>query len=616
MQDYRIIDIQENATIGRDQNNDIILDSRGVSRDHALILKQENGYHLIDKGSKNAVWIGSDVFREFELSHGMTFRIADHHLTFMDDDPLMRHKRVCFQEDQAETKQQVKGSETMLMVDFKPEKGTLDSGNISMSTINDRFKTFLQKVYVLAECKDEEELIHSLLLQLILFTRGIGGFFALKDAKGELLYKASKNFSPEMDNKKIDHTTISRVIERSSLCEVREGQGGRVGEKSNHSYLCAPFVSDGRVVGCCYLLGKKKSFFSKLDLDFVRTALLLGAQQYRYLIPQQIEENEEVVKPKEIEKYKDVVVKSANMVQLYGDVKTMSPINVPLLVLGEPGTGKELVADALHKNSRRKGRYVTLNCSAIPEGIFESELFGSVKGAFHNATDRKGKLELADRGTLFLDEIGDMALLLQPKLLRFLENQELTRLGDTRVQKLDVRIVAATNQDLKTMIEKKQFRADLFQRLSCFSLKIPPLRDRVDDIEPLTHFFQNKFAGEYGLPPARMSTKAMEMLKRYTWPGNVRELRNTILRVTVYGKGGLVVPEDLIPLLESGEDILAQKVTSFPSLDDMEKEHIQATLQYARWNISEASKMLGIARSTFYKKVKKYGIVIEPSSSL
>ncbi len=349
-------------------------------------------------------------------------------------------------------------------------------------------------------------------------------------------------------------------------------------------------------------------FFSKIDTLLANLVLRWGAIQYKKHnnVQQQIPNQDALNDSIGVDK--NLIVKSSNMVQLYGDVKTMSAISVPLLILGEPGTGKELVALALHQDSGRKGQYVTLNCSAIPEGIFESELFGSVKGAFHNATDRKGKLELAHKGTLFLDEIGDMALALQPKLLRFLENQELTRLGDTRVQKLDVRIVAATNQDLKSMIDQKRFRPDFYQRLSCFSLKVPPLRERIDDIEPLAHFFLKKFGGEYGLPRSRISGRAMDILERYSWSGNVRELRNTMLRLAVHAQGATIVPEDLSHLVEAEGDEVLHKVSSFPSLDEMEREHIQAALQYADGNISDGSKLLGIARSTFYKKLKKYNI--------
>ena len=303
-----------------------------------------------------------------------------------------------------------------------------------------------------------------------------------------------------------------------------------------------------------------------------------------------------------------VIAEDEQMLALYRDVMTISRINVPVLILGEPGTGKEKVAQALHEFSMTVGQFVPVNCSAIPEGIFESELFGSVKGAFSDAATKPGKLELADNGTLFLDEIGDMSLTCQPKLLRFLETRSFSRLGETRTRKLNLRIVAATNQDLKTMIKAKTFRPDLFQRLTCVRLRIPPLRERKQDILPLAEFFMDGYAREYGLKPLRISKRAAQMIEAYFWPGNVRELANIMLNVCVRARSGVIGVDQLIAASEEMEAFGKGQNDGFPSLNDMEKSHIQMALEQAGDNKSRASQMLGISRDTLYKKIQKYKI--------
>jgi transcriptional regulator with PAS, ATPase and Fis domain len=253
---------------------------------------------------------------------------------------------------------------------------------------------------------------------------------------------------------------------------------------------------------------------------------------------------------------------------------------------------------------------VPLNCSAIPEGIFESELFGSVKGAFHEAVNKPGKLEMAHDGTMFLDEIGDMSLTLQPKLLRFLEDKLVTRLGETKTKKVNVRVVAATNQNLDALMAEKMFRADLYQRLACVILKIPPLRERTEDIPPLTRFFIRSFASEHGLREPRLTEEAQHLLVSHDWPGNVRELRNVLVSCMVRSRGELITAGHL--WAESKEmpqqPVAAAREPGFASLQEIEKKHIEEALRQAGGNKLQAAKLLGISRDTLYKKIEKYGL--------
>lgn len=305
-----------------------------------------------------------------------------------------------------------------------------------------------------------------------------------------------------------------------------------------------------------------------------------------------------------------IVVESEKMLRLYQDVQAIARINVPVLIVGEAGTGKEHIAHALHNLSNARGNFIPLNCSSIPEGLFESELFGCVKGAFSSAVDKPGKLELANGGTIFLDEIGDMNLSLQPKLLRFIEDRKVTRLGDTREKEVNARVIAATNKDLLAMINGEVFRGDFYQRLACIKLEAPPLRERIEDIPPMVDHFISKFSNDYNWKAPNISVNALKMLTDYHWPGNVRELKNVLLNVLVHsqGKSETIYPKDLSTVSEHLHEFKTKTEKPLFSLGEIEKKHIAEILERVGWNKTEASKILGISRDTLYKKMAKYGI--------
>jgi transcriptional regulator with PAS, ATPase and Fis domain len=303
-----------------------------------------------------------------------------------------------------------------------------------------------------------------------------------------------------------------------------------------------------------------------------------------------------------------IIVEDKKMMALYRDIHTISHINVPILIMGEPGTGKEKVAQAIHHFSEASGDFVAVNCSAIPENLFESELFGSMKGAFSDAQTKSGKLEIAENGTLFLDEIGDMGLTSQPKLLRFLEDRSISRLGENRVRSLNLRIVAATNQDLNAMIQEKTFRSDFFQRLACIRLNIPPLRKRKEEILPLANFFIANYVRQYGLKPLEISDQASQTMLSYHWPGNIRELSNIMLNASVRARGRKIMPVHLISASEEMRKSDVGVNTNFASLSEIEKNHIHKALIQTNNNKSKACVLLGISRGTLYQKIRKYHI--------
>src|SRR5687768_13444642 len=242
-----------------------------------------------------------------------------------------------------------------------------------------------------------------------------------------------------------------------------------------------------------------------------------------------------------------MVGESVSIRQIWDAIKRAAPTNATVLLLGESGSGKELVARSIHRNSlRSRDRFVQVNCAAIPEELIESELFGHEKGSFTGATEKQiGKFEQADRGTIFLDEVGDMSAKTQAKVLRVLQEGEVERLGSARTIKVDVRVIAATNKDLEAEIEKGTFREDLYFRLSVIPIRVPPLRERLDDIAPLVTHFAAQFSRENNRRPVRFAPQAIEFLQRARWKGNVRELKNTVERLIIMTPGDSVDVDDL-----------------------------------------------------------------------
>ena len=304
--------------------------------------------------------------------------------------------------------------------------------------------------------------------------------------------------------------------------------------------------------------------------------------------------------------FSQIIGSSSALRQVLQLVEMVAASDATVLLLGETGTGKELVARAIHERSQRQNQaFVTLNCAAIPSSLFESELFGHERGAFTGANmQRAGRLELADRGTLFLDEVGDMPLELQPKLLRTLQEHTYERLGSARTKSVDVRLVAATNCDLEQMIEEKQFRSDLYYRLNVFPIRIPPLRERREDIPMLVQHFTQKYARQMGKQIDTIPESTIQKLQRWSWPGNVRELENLIERSVILTTNSVLavtLPEKMTGAIDA-----ATVVSDFE-----EQERIMRTLQETKGRISGpngAALRLGVKRSTLLDRMKKFGI--------
>jgi len=311
----------------------------------------------------------------------------------------------------------------------------------------------------------------------------------------------------------------------------------------------------------------------------------------------------------ELERYhpfEKIIGKHKNMMEILDLISTISDSDGAILIQGDSGTGKELIARAIHKlDSRRNNPFVVINCAAIPKTLMESEIFGHTKGAFTGASSTKiGKLEIADKGIVFLDDVDTLDIGMQAKLLRVIQEKEFERLGSTKIIKIDVRFIAASNKKLKHLVDCEEFREDLYYRLNVFPIEIPPLRERRKDIPILLDYFSEQHAKHSGKPPKKFSKSAIKILtEHYNWPGNVRELQNLVERLSTVTKGNIIYPRDI-----SAFSLTKKEIKNMPlreAVDLFEKQFIGEVLERVNGNRKEASRMLGIHRNTLLKKLSE-----------
>jgi len=343
-------------------------------------------------------------------------------------------------------------------------------------------------------------------------------------------------------------------------------------------------------------------FFPKpIALEELRVVLKRALHVYRLE-----REHQELQRRLDVESFEGLLGSSAAVEEVFSAVRRVATTDAPVLLGGESGTGKELVARAIHRlSSRREGPFVAINCGAIPENLLESELFGHEKGAFTGAhVQRAGRIELAHRGTLLLDEIGELPASLQVKLLRFLQDHRIERLGARKEIEVDVRILAATNVDLKQAMSAGRFREDLYYRLAVVSITLPPLRDRGEDVLLLARAFVHRFSTELGKPVPGLSPEAVETLRAHRWPGNVRELENRLQRAVIMAEGRVITAQDM----ELGSPETLAPVGLREAREAFERDLIRRALKRNGGNVTQAAAELGIGRATLYELLDKLGI--------
>src|SRR6266404_2913397 len=437
-------------------------------------------------------------------------------------------------------------------------------------------------------------------------------------------FPQSKGFVTEDLLQPIEHSLVGGVFKSGKPLildamsqQLDHVESSEARAEALESGCALPLISRGRTLGVLTLASRIENSFSSEDVDFLRrVAGQIAIAVENALAYREIAELKDKLAQEKLYledelrgemDYEGIVGQSSALRNVLSLVETVAPSDSTVLLLGETGTGKELIARAIHERSRRKDRtFVKLNCAAIPTGLLESELFGHERGAFTGAISQKlGRFELANGGTLFLDEIGDIPLEIQPKLLRALQEREFERLGSTHTKRVDTRLIAATNRDLEKMVEDRQFRNDLYYRLNVFPIRIPPLRERPDDIPLLVHYFAQKYARRMEKQIESVPSAALSALAQWYWPGNIRELENFVERAVILTRGS-ALQFPLEELLKNGSRAPA---AALPGLN--ERDEIVRILQQAKGRVGGpegAAARLGLKRTTLISRMKKLGI--------
>lgn len=582
--------------LGRGIDCDVVLSDPMCSRVHAEIHWVENMWRLQDAGSRNGTFVDNQRVEEARLEHGSLIRLGSSEFTFHSVDQL---PTLAVTREERMTESIVREA----IVDSE------DSGRIAVAALRHsnnaaELGVLLELCVKLMSCDDPLEVQRTTLELILARTHAsVAGFLWVTD-EGEL---RPQLVTPQEEDRAItlskSLTTLVLEQRRAVWVATQARSSSAESLKAYADALCIPVIFESRVLGALHMyLGhgqfRDQDFDFAISLSHIFAAALARTRQQAKLQADHQRLVQRSADSQELLGESDPIRKLKNLIQ------RVATAAGPVLITGESGCGKELVARAVHQASPRADRpMLAVNCSAIPENLIESHLFGHVKGAFTGATDdRRGWFEQTHAGTLFLDEIGELPWDAQGKLLRILEGHAFLPVGGTKEIKVDVRVIAATNRDLRHLVKEKKFREDLFYRLSVFELFVPPLRDRGTDVELLIDHFLTSFKTAHGRPNLNLSEGARGMLLTYSWPGNVRQLRNTLDSAVVLASGDEIRPEDL-GLHEPGLD-------EFESLrwEEVERKLIRKALERAGQSVPEAAKLMGIGRATLYRKIEEFGL--------
>jgi Nif-specific regulatory protein len=616
--------VGQRCTLGRANTNRVVLKDELCSREHAEVYFAEARWRLRDLKSLNGTRVNGDSIQdEWELVSGDEFSVGRTRFVFVNQleelpsVPLgAPGETVSIKKRLSQSRFMTPNPEAVVSTVPVPDHGQTHHAHRSISRD-------LAQLYrlglAMGAATTYEELAEVVLTGLLEAVHAeVGAFLTVKEGR-ELEVTAVRPIEAE----KRTYSPVSEFVTN----EVMSGKEAVLAEDVSRnrflsqrdsitslgatSLICAPVVHSNKVLALIHLycIDPHRSL-SNDDLEFTvavakHVGIVLTQVQRQDSLNAQ---NRELRSILHVES--ELIGNSAAIGQLHEQIGRVAPTHATVLVRGESGAGKELVARAIHFSSpRRDGPFVCLNCAAITETLLESELFGHEKGAFTGATEKKiGKFESAHQGTIFLDEIGEMAANTQAKLLRVLEGHPFERVGGHTPIRVDVRVVAATNQPLEKAMQEGRFRRDLFYRLQVVEIRIPPLRDHRDDVPVLAEHFLRRFVKETARKIRGFSPAALEKMTQYHWPGNVRELRNVIERAVALGKGPVLDASDvwLSSLEISGPAPIVTDAFDALPLAEVEKRHILRTLEHTKGNKSQAAAILSIERSTLDRKIKGY----------
>ncbi|MEW6061930.1 MAG: sigma 54-interacting transcriptional regulator [Bacteroidota bacterium] len=484
----------------------------------------------------------------------------------------------------------------------------------------DNFNALYEITRTINSILDPSELLEKVLEIAMMHLSAERGFVMLADQNAERGYTvvAFKNFNSQQAGNEFaaSSSVVKQVLESGepvltfdAMSDERFESSVSIMAQKILSIICIPLRTGERITGAVYLdSSKSRKAFTEEALKFLTifgnlSAIAIeNAQRYAALQKENVRLKSEVTTP---QLFSNIIGSSEKWMGALEIVRRVLDVDVAVLITGESGTGKELVARAIHDNGIRKGKpFVVVNASALPENLIESELFGYVKGSFTGAhADKKGLVEVANGGTLFLDEIGELPLSLQGKILRLLQEKEYRRVGDTKNNVADIRVIAATNKDLEAEVKAGKFREDLYFRLNVIGIHLPPLRERRDDIPLLAKYFLKRAAENYKRPVESIHPDAMQLLLANQWKGNVREFQNAIERAVVLCRGTQLTKEDFIFGAEDSSALQKHSMT----LADFERQIIEATLKEMNGNRTRTAERLGVSLRWLQYRLKEWG---------
>jgi Nif-specific regulatory protein len=591
-----LLDPKDQNRIGRGYECAIVLTDPLCSRIHAVVSLEDNTWKIRDADSRNGTFVNDQKVDDAALGDGHQVRLGSTEFCFhqAEQPPAMAHSG-------ASVTQTVLKNQSMGQQDVVANRGL---AAISDSRQAQELLLLYQLSIRLLGCDEPDECVRTALELLVEWTHAtLAGFLWLSD-DGQLKPKLMVPSAAAADVV-LSKSLTELVCKQGNAVWIANQKGDDPLESLNHfaDALCIPLLHAGKMLGAIHVYLEHGRFIQG-DFDFsISTANITAVALARARRESSLQSDYQGLVAK-LPGQGELIGESRPMRELKGRIARLARATGCVLIRGGSGSGKELVARALHRHSLRADRpMLSVNCAAIPADLMESQLFGHKAGAFTGADrDHAGYFQQADLGTLFLDEVGEMTLEGQAKLLRILEGHPFLPVGAVHEVSVDVRVIAATNQDLQTYVRERKFREDLYYRLSVFELVVPPLRDRGEDVGLLIDFFLDHFRRQHGRPGLEFSPAAREKLLGYQWPGNVRQLRNVIDSAVVLADGQQIEVGDLG--LRSGTSGELETL----ELDYWERRLINEALHRTEGNVPDAARLLGIARATLYRKIEQYGI--------
>jgi transcriptional regulator with GAF, ATPase, and Fis domain len=580
------------TSIGRAGGNDVPVRADGVADYHAQIVFDGKEFNLGEVDRDGDIQINGKKKRRSKILHGDRITLGSVELAFSIFDESVGH-------DDDEEEDDDHGGEIAGLRKLHEFSEKL----MASTSLDGQLAALIDAIV---------EVTHAGKGFLILIADGAPKVTVARNLEQQNLPDAVKHLSDSIIQKVI-HSKKPLIVS-DALHDTMFGSSESVMNLQLASVMCAPLIAQGQLLGVLYVGNDDvRGLFEESSLDMLtifagQASLIL---QNALLLDQLKTDIDQLAVQLEERKFGDIIGSCPSLIEVFNKVEKVASTNINVLITGETGTGKELIAREIHRRSPRKDKpFVVVNCGAIPENLMESELFGHVRGAFTGAVaTRNGKFQAADTGTLFLDEIGEMPVALQVKLLRALQEKIVMKVGDTKPEPVDIRVIAATNRDLEAEIQRSNFREDLYYRLNVVNLHLPPLRERGDDVVVLAKYLLQKYAEEFGGKVKGFTPNALIAMKKYDWPGNVRQVENRIKKAIVLCDKTLIGPEDL--------DLFPEALTDIQTLaqarEDFQRRYILEVLERNNGNRTKTARDLGVDPRTIFRYLEREPDAPEPA---